>query len=152
MLDLLTYCPMNSPHAPRPAGRETLITLDGEPVNQLASKALPPARPSAPVLAYDGDCGFYQTSVDRIQVLAAPSLNAVPVQFLPAEFMAPDLERLDREVLLLRGVEVPSDGGQALASGIDISACAHVGYHWVSRSRRCLPGGTPACAVQPHGA
>ena len=128
-----------------------------------------PGAPSAPrpVLAYDGDCGFCRTSVDRVRALAAPGIEAVPWQFLPAEVTAPHLERLDQEVLLLRGGTVLAGGADALArwtgtspSGAyrvlaavvrlpGIRTGARVVYRWVSRNRHRLPGGTPVCAVPP---
>ncbi|MEV5388589.1 DUF393 domain-containing protein [Streptomyces sp. NPDC052721] len=126
-------------------------------------------QPSSPVLAYDGDCGFCQTSIDRIRALAAPTLEAVPWQFLPTESTSPYLERLDREVLLLHGGSVLAGGADALARYVSTSrspayralaalvrlpgirACARVLYRWVSRNRHRLPGGTPACAVPPRG-
>jgi predicted DCC family thiol-disulfide oxidoreductase YuxK len=132
-------------------------------------KPSPKASPSLPVLAYDGDCGFCQMSVDRIRALATPTLRAVPWQFLPAELTAPHLERLHREVLLLRDGEVLAGGADALVSYVGTSparayrtlasvirlpgirACSGVVYRWVSRNRRRLPGGTPACAVPPRG-
>ena len=122
-----------------------------------------------PVLAYDGDCGFCQTSVDRIRALASPTLEAVPWQFLPAEATAPHLERLDEEVLLLRGDTVLAGGADALARYVATSPspayrllaavvrlpgirfCARAVYRWVSRNRHRLPGGTPACALPPRG-
>jgi predicted DCC family thiol-disulfide oxidoreductase YuxK len=128
-----------------------------------------PGAPSAPrpVLAYDGDCGFCQTSVDRVRALAGPGIEAVPWQFLPAEVTTAHLERLDREVLLLRGGTVLAGGADALARYVATSpssayrvlgavvrlpgvrSCARVVYRWVSRNRHRLPGGTPACAVPP---
>ncbi|MCF4137988.1 DUF393 domain-containing protein [Streptomyces sp. Tue 6430] len=129
----------------------------------------PSAGPSAPALAYDGDCGFCRTSVGRIRALAAPTVEAVPWQSLPAEVTAPHLERLDREVLLLRGGAVLAGGADAVARYVGASpsrayrvlaavvrlpgirACARVVYRWISRNRHRLPGGTSACAVPPRG-
>ncbi|MGW3953039.1 thiol-disulfide oxidoreductase DCC family protein [Streptomyces sp. NPDC004752] len=126
------------------------------------------APPSSPVLAYDGDCGFCQTAIDRIRALAAPALEAVPWQFLPTESTSPYFERLDREVLLLRDGSVLAGGADALARYVTTSpspayralaalvrlpgirACARMMYRWVSRNRHRLPGGTPACAVPPR--
>ncbi|KUN87147.1 thiol-disulfide oxidoreductase DCC family protein [Streptomyces griseoruber] len=120
-----------------------------------------------PVLAHDGDCGFCQTSVDRVRALAAPALDAVPCRFLPAEETAPHLQRLAREVLLLRGGTVLAGGADALARTVATSPSAayrvlaavvrlpgvrggaRAVYRWVSRNRHRLPGGTPACAVRP---
>ncbi|WP_062649520.1 thiol-disulfide oxidoreductase DCC family protein [Streptomyces maremycinicus] len=133
---------------------------------------MPPALAPAvvPVLAYDGDCGFCQASVDRLRGLAAPALEAVPWQFLPAESTAAHLERLDREVLLLRGGAVLAGGSDALARWLGTSpsaayrtlsallrlpgvrGCARLVYRRVSRNRHRLPGATAACAVPPRGA
>lgn len=133
-------------------------------------RATGPAPGSAPpVLAYDGDCGFCQSSVDRIRSLAAPTLEAVPWQFLPEESTAPHRARLDREVLLLRGSTVLAGGADAVARWLGSSpsagcrvvgavlrlpgvrGCARVVYRGVARNRHRLPGGTPACAVRPAG-
>lgn len=122
----------------------------------------------ATVLAYDGDCGFCQTAVDRIRAIAAPTLEAVPWQFLPAESTEPHIERLDREVLLLRGSTVVAGGADALARFVGSSPSrayrmvaavidlpgiriyARAVYRWVSRNRRRMPGSTAACAVPPR--
>ncbi|WP_328482185.1 DUF393 domain-containing protein [Streptomyces sp. NBC_00377] len=126
-------------------------------------------RPAPPVLAYDGDCGFCQASVDRIRNLAAPALQAVPWQFLPAESTAPHLGRLDREVLLLHGGTVLAGGADAVSRWLGTSpsagyrvlgavlrlpglrSLARVVYRWVSRNRHRLPGATAACTVPPRG-
>ncbi|MEU4872517.1 DCC1-like thiol-disulfide oxidoreductase family protein [Streptomyces sp. NPDC021608] len=123
-----------------------------------------------PVLAYDGDCGFCQSCVDRIRSLAAPALEAVPWQFLPEESTAAHRARLDREVLLLRGATVVAGGADAVARWLGSSpsagyrvagavprlpgvrACARVVYRAVARNRHRLPGGTPACALPRVGA
>jgi predicted DCC family thiol-disulfide oxidoreductase YuxK len=94
----------------------------------------------------------------------------VPWQFLPAGSTAPHLDRLDREVLLLRDGEVLAGGVDALDSYVGTSparayrvlasvmrlpgirACAGAVYRWVARNRRRLPGGTPVCAVPPRAA
>ncbi|MFK0018667.1 DUF393 domain-containing protein [Streptomyces sp. NPDC090798] len=124
-------------------------------------------RPSPPVLAHDGDRGFCQASVDRIRAVAAPTLEAVPWQFLPAESTAPRLERLDREVPILRGDAIvaggadasvrfvgssPSDTYRAAATVVDlpgVRTCTRVVYRPVPRNRRPMPGSTAACAAPP---
>ncbi|WP_405471333.1 thiol-disulfide oxidoreductase DCC family protein [Streptomyces canus] len=123
---------------------------------------------SPPVLAYDGDCGFCPAAVDRIRAAAAPAMEAVPWQFLPEESTAPHVERLDREVLLLRGSLAVAGGAEALAGFVGSSpsrtyrtaaavlglpgvrTCARAVYRWVSRNRHRMPGSTTACAVPPR--
>ncbi|MFI9153920.1 thiol-disulfide oxidoreductase DCC family protein [Streptomyces sp. NPDC053367] len=117
------------------------------------------------VLAYDGDCGFCQASVDRIRRSATPAWEAVPWQSLPDRLTAPHLERLDREVLLLRSGTVVAGGADALLRYVGsspyrswrtlsalaalpgIRGCARLVYRWVARNRLRMPGGTAACAV-----
>ncbi|WP_329229726.1 hypothetical protein [Streptomyces canus] len=48
-------------------------------------------------------------------------MAAVPWQFLPEESTAPHVERLDREVLLLRGSVVVAGGADALAGFVGSS-------------------------------
>ncbi|KUO14169.1 thiol-disulfide oxidoreductase DCC family protein [Streptomyces sp. DSM 15324] len=133
-----------------------------------APASAPPLRPG-PVLAYDGDCGFCQTSIDRLRALAAPTVEAVPWQFLPSSVTSAHRERLEHEVLLLRSGTVLAGGADALArytatspsaayrilAGVvrlpGIRSCARAVYRWVSVNRHRLPGGTPACAVPPRG-
>ncbi|MFJ9718186.1 thiol-disulfide oxidoreductase DCC family protein [Streptomyces sp. NPDC101213] len=126
------------------------------------------------MLAHDGGRGFCRASVDRVRALAAPALEAVPWQSLLAEVTAPHLERLDREVLLLRGGVVLAGGADAVARYVGASpprtyrvlaavvripsvracACAdaHAVYRRVSRNRHRLPGGSSVCAVPPREA
>ncbi|GAQ54737.1 thiol-disulfide oxidoreductase DCC family protein [Streptomyces acidiscabies] len=124
---------------------------------------------SMPVLVYDGDCGFCQVAVDRMRGVASPVVEAVPWQFLDGELTSAQLERLDREVLLMRGGVVLAGGAEALGRYVGSSlsvgwrvvgavvrlpgvrGCARVVYGWVARNRRRLPGGTGACAVRGGG-
>ncbi|QZZ32887.1 DUF393 domain-containing protein [Streptomyces sp. ST1015] len=119
-----------------------------------------------PVLVYDGDCGFCQVAVDRMRGLASPVIEAVPWQFLDAELTSPHRQRLDREVLLMRGGVVLAGGAEALGRYVGSSpsvgwrvmgavvrlpgvrGCARAVYGWVARNRQQLPGGTGACAVR----
>jgi predicted DCC family thiol-disulfide oxidoreductase YuxK len=121
--------------------------------------------PDALILAYDGDCGFCQASIDRIRTWAAPSIPAMPWQSLPDDITAPHLTRLDSEVLLLHNGSVRSGGAQALAAFTGSSASrpfriaaalinlpglrrgVHHLYRWVARNRHRLPGATTACAL-----
>ncbi|MFM9448125.1 DCC1-like thiol-disulfide oxidoreductase family protein [Streptomyces acidiscabies] len=93
----------------------------------------------------------------------------MPWQFLDAELTSAQLERLDREVLLMREGMVLAGGAEALGRYVGSSpsagwrvvgavvrlpgvrGCARVVYGWVARNRRRLPGGTGACAVRGGG-
>lgn len=118
-------------------------------------------------LAYDGDCGFCQASIDRIRTTAKPGIPAIPWQWLPRETTRPHQHRLDEEVLLLHGTTVSCGGAEALARFIGSSPyrtyrvlatvarlpallpLARLVYRRVARNRHRLPGGTPACALPP---
>ncbi|MCX4405876.1 MULTISPECIES: thiol-disulfide oxidoreductase DCC family protein [unclassified Streptomyces] len=118
-------------------------------------------------LAYDGDCGFCQASIDRIHTTVKPTLPAIPWQWLPEETTRPHQDRLDEEVLLLHGTMVSCGGAEALtrfigsspyrtyrllAAAVRLPAIlplARLVYRQVARNRHRLPGGTPACALPP---
>ncbi|MCC3768926.1 thiol-disulfide oxidoreductase DCC family protein [Streptomyces sp. UNOC14_S4] len=118
-----------------------------------------------PVLAFDGDCGFCQAVINRISTRSHPGLIAVPWQSLPEEVTQPHLDRLDREVLLLRDGGVTAGGADALSAYLGSSSsrwhrtagrtaqlpllrlCARGIYRWVARNRHRMPAGTPSCAV-----
>ncbi|MFC4517337.1 thiol-disulfide oxidoreductase DCC family protein [Streptomyces ehimensis] len=120
---------------------------------------------SAPVLAFDGDCGFCQMAIDRIRASARPAMAAVPWQSLPQETVKRHQDRLDREVLLLLDGRVLAGGAEALAVFVGqsparryrlagaavrlpvIRAGARVIYQRVARNRHRMPAGTAACAV-----
>ncbi|GHG50181.1 thiol-disulfide oxidoreductase DCC family protein [Streptomyces griseocarneus] len=120
---------------------------------------------STPVLAFDGDCGFCQTAIDRISASARPAMKAVPWQSLPEETLRQYQDRLDREVLLFLDGQVLASGAEALAAFVGNSPArryrlagavvrlpilrigARVIYRWVARNRYRMPSGTAACAV-----
>ncbi|MFJ4094123.1 thiol-disulfide oxidoreductase DCC family protein [Kitasatospora sp. NPDC089913] len=131
-----------------------------------AGPAKPPARRSTTLtLAYDGDCGFCQTVLDRLAT-ARPAIAAVPWQSLPPSTVSTHLERFQDEVLLLDGDTAVAGGAPALAaylhsspltgyrllarlvSAPPVRPAAAAVYRWVARHRHSLPGGTPACAVR----
>ncbi|MEV7419707.1 DCC1-like thiol-disulfide oxidoreductase family protein [Streptomyces sp. NPDC089919] len=121
------------------------------------------ARP--PVLAFDGDCGFCQLSIDRITAAARPAIEAVPWQSLPAGTTAPHLARLDQEVLLFQDGRVLAGGAPALAGYVrhsplrryrltavalglpGIRGCAGAAYRVVARNRHRMPGGAGTCVA-----
>ncbi|MDX3388191.1 DCC1-like thiol-disulfide oxidoreductase family protein [Streptomyces niveiscabiei] len=119
------------------------------------------------ILAFDGDCGICQATIQWISTRAQPSVVARPWQLLDTQMTQPYVERLDREVLLFHDGEVSAGGADALMRVLKSSpkrryralatvACQpgtrvlarHV-YGWVARNRYRMPGGTAACAVRP---
>ncbi|MFJ5268265.1 thiol-disulfide oxidoreductase DCC family protein [Streptomyces sp. NPDC088358] len=121
--------------------------------------------PEAPTLAFDGDCGFCQATVSRLQRRARPRMRATPWHSLPDHITRPHRERLDREVLVLRGARVADSGAQALgsylassprfryrATGLLLRApvirqAARLVYRQVATHRHRMPGGTATCAL-----
>ncbi|MET8802936.1 DCC1-like thiol-disulfide oxidoreductase family protein [Streptomyces sp. NPDC004546] len=121
--------------------------------------------PDAPRLAFDGDCGFCQATITRLQRHARPRMRAVPWQALPDHITRPHRKRLDREVLVFRGAHVADSGPQALgaylassprfryrAVGLLLRApvvrqAARLVYRQVATHRHRMPAGTAACAL-----
>ncbi|WP_227025920.1 thiol-disulfide oxidoreductase DCC family protein [Streptomyces fodineus] len=121
--------------------------------------------PDAPSLAFDGDCGFCQATITRLQRHARPRMRAMPWQALPDHITRPHRERLDREVLVFRGAHVADSGAQALgaylassprfryrATGLLLRApvvrqAARLVYRQVATHRHRMPAGTAACAL-----
>ncbi|GAA1775988.1 MULTISPECIES: DUF393 domain-containing protein [Streptomonospora] len=124
-----------------------------------------PQRP-APVLVFDGDCGFCTSSARLARRYVEPRLRTVPWQ--RSGLSAPARARAQEEVLLLDAA------GRRLWGGIDaiavlmlasrrplwppvgwllrrapLRALGAAAYHWVSRHRHLMPGGTPACRLDP---
>ncbi|MBK3647230.1 DCC1-like thiol-disulfide oxidoreductase family protein [Streptomyces sp. MBT33] len=121
--------------------------------------------PDAPTLAFDGDCGFCQATITRLQRHARPRMPATPWRALPDQVTRPHRERLDQEVLVLRGAHVADAGAQALgaylassprfryrATGLLLRApvirqAARLVYRQVAIHRHRMPSGTAACAL-----
>jgi predicted DCC family thiol-disulfide oxidoreductase YuxK len=129
-----------------------------------------PGSPDAPTLGFDGDCGFCQATIARLQRHARPRIQATPWQALPDHITRPHRERLDREVLLFEGTAVTSSGAQALGVYLAssprlryrtagrllrmpvIKQTARLVYRQVAAHRHRMPGGTTACALpRTHG-
>ncbi|MFF3762942.1 thiol-disulfide oxidoreductase DCC family protein [Streptomyces sp. NPDC001922] len=122
-----------------------------------------------PVLAFDGDCGFCQRTIDTLTARARPRMRAVPWQSLPDAVTGPHVERLDHEVLVFRGATVVCGGADAIAAYVrsaparrhraaaalltlpGVRFCARRVYAWVSANRLRMPGSTAACAVPRRG-
>jgi predicted DCC family thiol-disulfide oxidoreductase YuxK len=119
------------------------------------------------VLAFDGDCAFCQTTIDRITRRARPTITSTPWQSLPAPTRTRHRARLDREVLLLEGDQVLLGGADALVyvlrssparsfrvaatvAGFPIMRTVARGvYGWVAANRHRMPAGTSSCALDP---
>lgn len=120
------------------------------------------------VLAFDGDCAFCQTTIDRITRWAGPRILSMPWQSLPAPTRARHQARLDREVLLLEQEQVRLGGADALVyllrsssvrpfrvsariAGFPIvRTIARRVYSWVAANRHRMPAGTSTCALGPN--
>ena len=122
---------------------------------------------AAPLLIFDGDCGFCTSCADWVAGRWHGRARAVPWQFLrPDELAALGLTpvEVDAAVWWIDEHGVPSRGHRAvalaLAAGSGWSAAAGrlllvAPFRWigaavyplVSRFRHLLPGGTPACRM-----
>ncbi len=118
----------------------------------------------APLLVYDGDCGFCSSSAEAAQRYLQPPVEVVAYQ--NSRITGATLERAKEEVVLLH-----PDGervwGGADAAAVLLLASPHrwawpagwllrlpgvhvVGaavYRIVARNRHRIPGGTPTCQV-----
>ncbi|MER5404979.1 DUF393 domain-containing protein [Streptomyces sp. NPDC002769] len=121
--------------------------------------------PDAPTLAFDGDRGFCQAAISRPQRHARPRMRATPWHALADHITRPHRERLDREVLVLRGARVADSGARALGSYLAssprfryratglllrapvITQAARLVHRRVATHRHRMPGGTVACAL-----
>jgi predicted DCC family thiol-disulfide oxidoreductase YuxK len=118
-------------------------------------------------LAFDGDCAFCQTMIDRITRWARPEITSTPWQSLPAPTRTRHRARLDREVLLLGGDQALLGGAEALAyvlrssparsfrvaatiAGFPVVRTIARGvYRWVAANRHKMPTSTSSCALDP---
>ncbi|MUL42811.1 DUF393 domain-containing protein [Streptomonospora sp. PA3] len=122
----------------------------------------------APVLVFDGDCGFCTSSARLARRFIEPRLRTVPYQ--ESDLSDSARARAQEEVLLLDA------SGRRLWGGIDavavlllasprpllpaagwllrrapLRALGSAAYHWVSRHRHRMPGGAPACRTDQGG-
>ncbi|WP_017556900.1 thiol-disulfide oxidoreductase DCC family protein [Nocardiopsis baichengensis] len=122
----------------------------------------------APVLIYDGDCGFCTASARLAAERVAPGLRTVPAH---RAGLAPGLrERAGREVLLAHpdgrrvwggadavaallvdGPRAPLRPVGALMRLPVLRALSAAAYRWVAANRHRMPAGTAACAVPRDG-
>ncbi|MGW0607863.1 thiol-disulfide oxidoreductase DCC family protein [Streptomyces sp. NPDC002640] len=122
--------------------------------------------PPAPVLVFDGDCGFCTSSVRVIERWVRPRCLSVPWQRADLAALGVSGDRARREALWVTpegtvhgGAEAvarilrSAGGGWALCGAAmarpPLSWVARAAYRVVAANRRRLPGGTPACALPP---
>ncbi|MEV0583684.1 DUF393 domain-containing protein [Nonomuraea sp. NPDC050310] len=120
----------------------------------------------APVLVFDGDCGFCATCVRFVERRLRTSARITAWQFADLGELGVTAERATYELLWIDGPRVYG-GAQAVAkllidAGLPWSLAgwalrvpplrwvAHAVYRLVARNRHRLPGGTPACALPPR--
>jgi predicted DCC family thiol-disulfide oxidoreductase YuxK len=130
-----------------------------------------PGRLSKPsqsrLLVFDGDCAFCTTWVNRLQLLLPRFPEAIPWQWADLDSLGLSLDDVTHYVWYL----TPSHhyGGHLAFSALlrsqpriglrflgnliatpPFSIAAALGYAFVARYRYALPGGTPACQVEPN--
>lgn len=120
----------------------------------------------APLLIFDGDCGFCTASVNVLRRWIRPECDIAPWQqtdlaalgLSPREcqeavqFVTGDGRILDgsRAVMAtLRTARQPWPNVAALGSTPPVAWLADRVYRWIAAHRHKLPGSTPACAAAP---
>jgi predicted DCC family thiol-disulfide oxidoreductase YuxK len=120
-----------------------------------------------PVLVYDGDCAFCTSCVDFLQRLG-PDADTLAWQLTDLDELGLTERQASDAVQWVDTDGTVHSGHEALAATLIASGSiwkilgqaillpgaswisAHI-YRLVADNRHRLPGGTPACARQPHG-
>jgi predicted DCC family thiol-disulfide oxidoreductase YuxK len=120
---------------------------------------------TGPVLLYDGDCAFCTSCARLIERRVRPAAAVEPWQFADLEALGVSAEQATAAVQWIDAAGVRS-GHEAIAATLraggplwhplghllvlpGISALAARAYELVAANRYRLPGGTPACRVDP---
>lgn len=125
------------------------------------------SKPSkAPLLIFDGDCGFCTTAVNQLERILPVFPHATPWQWIDLDeygLTADDVARYAWVVTpghqyaghlafsaLMRMQRSPAWRflGHLIATP-PVSWVAALGYHYIAKYRHKLPGGTPACQMKP---
>jgi predicted DCC family thiol-disulfide oxidoreductase YuxK len=118
----------------------------------------------APVLVFDGDCGFC-TSCARLLERIGPDAKVVPWQLADLDELGITAAQAAEAVRWIGTDGVVRTGHEAIAAALSsggrpwrivgraivlpgISPLAGASYRVISRNRHRLPGGTPACAAE----
>ena len=119
---------------------------------------------SAPVLIFDGDCGFCTTTANWIKKNSRVALEIAPYQWtelgqygLTTEEAAAKVQVvvgdkvfaghycMSKLLLIQPNILLKLVGAVMVLPGLD-SISARV-YEWIAANRQKLPGGTPACKL-----
>lgn len=119
---------------------------------------------SAPVLIFDGDCGFCTTTANWIKKNSKVALEIAPYQWtelgqygLTPEEAAAKVQVvvgdkvfaghycMSKLLLIQPNILLKLVGAVMVLPGLD-SISARV-YEWIAANRQKLPGGTPACKL-----
>jgi predicted DCC family thiol-disulfide oxidoreductase YuxK len=122
-------------------------------------------RPKAPLLVFDGDCGFCTTSarfatrwVDRKERYALRPWQELDLEHYglteadcieAAQFVTADGSVRDAHLAIAEGLKHGAPGWRPLGHLVAAPGVRWVArkvYTWVADHRYQLPGGTPACA------
>lgn len=120
-----------------------------------------------PVLLFDGDCAFCTTCATWMQRHIRRLDSAVPYQFAELDALgvtAADCERalqwvgtdgtvLSAHLAVAQVLVGAGRGWAVIGHAIRLPGIRWISglvYRWVARNRHRLPGGMPACAVDPH--
>ncbi len=117
----------------------------------------------AVVLIFDGDCKFCSSSARAFTRITKNRIPTAPYQRADLASLGLTLQDCEQAVQYVgaRGIE---SGHLAIAQGLIesktlwslagyvlrwpvVTSIAFVVYHWVSKNRHRLPGGTPACSI-----
>jgi predicted DCC family thiol-disulfide oxidoreductase YuxK len=119
---------------------------------------------SAPILVFDGDCGFCTTTANWIKKNSKIGLEIAPYQWtdlnqygLTAEEAAAKVQLVVGDKvfaghycmakLLLIQPNVLLKGLGALMVAPFLNPISAKAYEWIAANRQKLPGGTPACKM-----
>jgi predicted DCC family thiol-disulfide oxidoreductase YuxK len=120
-----------------------------------------------PLLVFDGDCAFCTTWVNRLEAVLPRFPKTIPWQWADLDALGLSQDDVNHYVWYLTSSH--HFGGHMALSALlrsqpliglrfvgnliatpPFSIAAAVGYHFVAKYRHLLPGGTPACQVEPE--
>jgi predicted DCC family thiol-disulfide oxidoreductase YuxK len=120
-----------------------------------------------PVLLFDGDCAFCTTCATWMQRHIRRLDSTVPYQMADLDALGVTAEQCERALqwvgadgtvfsahLAVARVLIDAGKGWAVIGRAmrlpGLRQISGVVYRWIARNRHRLPGGTPACSLEPH--